>query len=732
MKPRLELDDDLIHLWEALLRLRKKLDDYTISRWKRINPFVENLFEWKEKGSVFGDDITIFDSTTIIGDVVIGDHTWIGPFCSIDGTGGLTIGSCVSISAGCRILTHDTVKWALSGGKAEYEYAPTRIGDCCFLGACVVVLKGVTVGNHCVVGAGAVVTKDVPDYSIVAGVPARRIGTVHVDENGEVRLEYKMPSISSQRNPGTVRNAVESRKGETKVTTIALVNITGPFRSSRLELQAPLALMYLSAALKEAGFDTIVEDILVDEIDESVARVTAQNPLFVGLSTTFGVFIPSLSEYSQKVKKINPNIPIVWGGINASAAPELCLKEEYIDYVCMFEGERTVQELAQVLERGEEPEGVLGVGYRKDGQIVLNPRRPFEKNIDNFRVDWDCVDLSRYVSEVGGSRLFRAYQTTRGCPYDCTFCYNSAYNRRRYRPHSIEYVLQDMQMLKDRLDINVIQFVDDHFFVNKKRAFEILYALKDMGIRATNLDVRAPEIDNSFMEKIVDCGCDLLYVGFESENERVLEVMNKEITREDIENVLAVSDKYPDVWVCSQFIVGIPSHTREEIINSVRYAIQKFKEHPRFVLGIVRFTPLPGTVLEQEAIKAGYTPPQSINEHARFGARSDAPSTFEISWLPWATEKDKKILQWILPMSVYLVDSHPHPASRGPKRFLDSLFFRIAYWRMWHLNFDFLCDRYVFTVYYPRLLKLLNVIYRPIQKLRRLLRLILSRTLSRK
>jgi len=190
MKARqeLDMDDDLVCLWEALFRLRKKLDDYTISEWRRINPFVENLFDWKEKGALFGNDITIFDSTSIIGNVTIGDHTWVGPFCSIDGTGGLTIGSHVTISAGCRIMTHDTVKWTLTGGRAPYEYSPVKIGDCTFLGVETVVLRGVTIGECVLIGANSLVNKDVPSFSFAVGQPARVIGRINVDDD-EVTIE---------------------------------------------------------------------------------------------------------------------------------------------------------------------------------------------------------------------------------------------------------------------------------------------------------------------------------------------------------------------------------------------------------------------------------------------------------------------------------------------------------------------------------------------------------------
>jgi acetyltransferase-like isoleucine patch superfamily enzyme len=182
----------LKQLQADLILLQKQLGDQTRAKFKRINPFVEDLTDWKERGAYWlGEDknVTIYNSTTLVGDVSIGENTWIGPYCSLDGTAGLSIGKNCSISLGCQILTHDTAKWALSGGKMPYEYGPTKIGDNCFLGSYVVVLKGITIGNHCLVGAGAVVTHDVPDFSVVLGVPGKVAGKVKLDSEGLVTIE---------------------------------------------------------------------------------------------------------------------------------------------------------------------------------------------------------------------------------------------------------------------------------------------------------------------------------------------------------------------------------------------------------------------------------------------------------------------------------------------------------------------------------------------------------------
>jgi acetyltransferase-like isoleucine patch superfamily enzyme len=118
-------------------------------------------------------------SVVIVGEPDIGEGTWIGPFCVIDGSGGLTIGSGCDISAGAQIYTHTTVRRCVTGRQHDaVERAATSVGDRTHIGANAVVLMGVRVGSECVIGAGAVVTHDVPDRTCVVGVPARPTGRV--------------------------------------------------------------------------------------------------------------------------------------------------------------------------------------------------------------------------------------------------------------------------------------------------------------------------------------------------------------------------------------------------------------------------------------------------------------------------------------------------------------------------------------------------------------------------
>ena len=178
-------------LKREITELHQALRNSIAKNWNRSLPFADELFDRWEKAEYlgFGYDSSIYDSSIVIGDVNVGEKTWIGPNTLLDGSGGLSIGKYCSISTGVSILTHDSVKWALSGGKEPYDKMETIIEDCCFVGSNTIINKGVHIGKHSLIGALSFVNRDVPPFSIAIGVPCRICGKVKI-ENGQVELVY--------------------------------------------------------------------------------------------------------------------------------------------------------------------------------------------------------------------------------------------------------------------------------------------------------------------------------------------------------------------------------------------------------------------------------------------------------------------------------------------------------------------------------------------------------------
>lgn len=152
---------------------RKKI----LQLFNRVLPLNEMLTDRWEKAEFlgFGKNTSVYDSSIIIGDVKVGENTWIGPNTILDGSGVLEIGSNCSISAGVQIYSHDSVKWAISGGKEDYEHAKTIIEDNCYIGPNTIIIKGVKIGKCTIVGANSLVNKSFPSGSKIAGSPAKNI-----------------------------------------------------------------------------------------------------------------------------------------------------------------------------------------------------------------------------------------------------------------------------------------------------------------------------------------------------------------------------------------------------------------------------------------------------------------------------------------------------------------------------------------------------------------------------
>ena len=189
-----------LDLIDRLKKLYKYLRDEMWSKKNRELPLDELIFDRWEKARRlgFGKGTSVYHNSYIYGNVKVGENTWIGPFTILDGEGILEIGDSCSISSGVQIYTHNSVKWAISGGKEFYEKKTVKIGNCCFIGANSVIKDGVSIGDHSVVGACSFVNKEVPPYSIVAGTPAKIVGNVVVDDKGNISFKYNKEQPANQ------------------------------------------------------------------------------------------------------------------------------------------------------------------------------------------------------------------------------------------------------------------------------------------------------------------------------------------------------------------------------------------------------------------------------------------------------------------------------------------------------------------------------------------------------
>lgn len=170
-------NEELEKFFSLFQHLKESLEDVMRKNHTRSLPAMELFFDRWERAKAlgYGEGTSVYDSCCIFGNVTVGKNTWIGPFTVLDGSGGLEIGNNCSISAGVQIYSHDSVRWAISGGVEKYEYAPTKIGNNCYVGPNVIISKGVEIGDGSIIGANSFVNKSFSAGNRIGGSPARQL-----------------------------------------------------------------------------------------------------------------------------------------------------------------------------------------------------------------------------------------------------------------------------------------------------------------------------------------------------------------------------------------------------------------------------------------------------------------------------------------------------------------------------------------------------------------------------
>lgn len=387
-------------------------------------------------------------------------------------------------------------------------------------------------------------------------------------------------------------------------------------------LHPPFGLLYLADSLEKAGFSLqlVHEEGTEANIQRLIEIVAAEKPLFVGFSVVVGLqIIPNLMA-SKKIKE-RFDIPVIWGGLQPTILPDLTLQKEYIDLLVIGEGEKTIVEISELIaEQRTKPaelEQVKGIAFRNNGQVVRTSPQPFIKNLDPHHTAWHYLDIERYIrpeiymnTSLAGERTL-AVNTSRGCPWRCGYCYNPLVNKRIFRAQSSTRVIQEIENLKMRYDITAIRFSEDHFFSNRKRALEII---RHIGL-PWNATIRVDDLTtggDGFAKVLAENQCALLRCGVESGSQRILDLVQKDITIAQVRKAAELCGKY-NLKAGFFFMLGFPGETWSDACKTLDLMDELGSINDCLTPAMpTLFCAFPGTALLKNALGKGFKSPDSL------------------------------------------------------------------------------------------------------------------------
>jgi radical SAM superfamily enzyme YgiQ (UPF0313 family) len=387
----------------------------------------------------------------------------------------------------------------------------------------------------------------------------------------------------------------------------------------------PLSLIYVGTALRRAGFDVrILDERVTKNLMLALEEAVASDPLFVGISSMTGYQIGHGLLMARSVRALNPRIPIVWGGVHPTIHPDSTVRHSLVDVVVTNEGEETAVELARAIEAEGDLGQVRGIVFKAAGKVVHTPQRP-KTDLETLpRPDYSLVDVRNYFTIGHISRTTQLQvATSRGCPFHCGYCYLQLPELRGYRTMSAQRVYDEIKYLSETYNVESIFFYDDYFFGNRQRVVDLVELLekKPLGVQfevSCRIDFLARESDE-FLARMRRAGFAELLIGVESGSDRILKMIRKGITREQIIGTNRKLSK-TGIGLKLSWMAGFPTETEEDFYRTVDLMLQLTGENPYCSLtplGI--YTPYPGTELYESCkSKFGVAFPESLDGWAEY------------------------------------------------------------------------------------------------------------------
>ncbi len=236
----------------------------------------------------------------------------------------------------------------------------------------------------------------------------------------------------------------------------------------------PLDLLMVAASAE--GHEIQILDLRLEDDEVLLSRLNDFDPHVVGV-TAYSAEAESTKEICRHVRQARPDIPIVQGGYHAAMAPEDAMDEPAVDFVVLGEAETILAPLLKALQVGSGFEDVPGIAYRSGGELVFTESPLPIMDLDTLPFpDWSLVAGYQHEYYLNVMGVVATVESTRGCPFDCSFCSVWVFNNRGYRKKSPARVLQELDQLPQ--GVEVAAFVDDEFWVDAPRSLELAELLR--------------------------------------------------------------------------------------------------------------------------------------------------------------------------------------------------------------------------------------------------------------
>ncbi len=370
----------------------------------------------------------------------------------------------------------------------------------------------------------------------------------------------------------------------------------------------PIGIMSLSAVLKAAGHECVMFDQANPETPNETIIHEIQNrqPALVGLSFLSTTSYPYAKILARQIRAAHSTVKLAFGGVFATLNAGLVkLQCPEVDFVCRGDGEQLLLHLVGHLD---DPRGVAGVTWTKDGRVIENANRSIERRLDQWPfpdregLPLDFIEsMPLDVPAVLSMERFTTMQTSRGCPWPCVFCDIPIFNEGKWRARSAQHVVNELRHLEAH-GYGSVYFVDDHFLLQPKRIEAICNGITEAGLTIQwGIEGRVDSVAQHLFPAMAKAHCRTVMFGIESGSQKILDRLKKEQTLAEVTTAVGNAKEAGIEIVHGFFTVGNPDETVEDMRATFDFA----SKLPLDTFGFNRLCVYRGTPLWQEYVKRG-------------------------------------------------------------------------------------------------------------------------------